>query len=114
MFGCDEPARELGLAHEPLHRHRIARVSRIDQLDRDLAIDRALPRAIDRAHPALAEPVADLEAAVDRLTDQLVDLAADLDEPAPTPRAGSLGTVTVEGVTALRAGPLHHPPRDET
>ena len=77
--GLRQLAGQAGLAQEAPHRHRIAAAALVDQLDRDLAADRALPRPVHRAHAALAEQVADLEAPVDDLAGEVLGPRAYLD-----------------------------------
>ena len=60
-----ESAREPRLAQEPFDRRSIVGQFRVNDFDRDLAIDRQLPTAIHRAHAALAERRANLVALVE-------------------------------------------------
>src|SRR5450432_2663663 len=78
--GLVEAAREARLAQEPLRDRAHGRELRMDDLDRDLAIDRHLPRAVHRAHPAFAEHRTELVAMIEDATEQLVGCRPQLHE----------------------------------
>src|SRR6185436_17211208 len=60
------------LVVEPLDPGLVGRDLRVQDLDRDDAVDRGLARLVHHAHPTLADPRLDLIAPVDHLADERI------------------------------------------
>src|SRR3569623_123300 len=110
-IGLVEPAREPRLAQEAFHRDAVARELGMNDLDRDLAVDRNLVRAIDGDHAAVAELRAERVALIEDAPDEHIAGRLELDQAGSVDRAGvaveperliARGAVRLVGLGAAR------------